>query len=65
VYRPRSGLSSLARDERRADDHDLAEVARLAGAAVVVTDNLRHFGALLRHGVRILDSEGMAAELAS
>jgi len=66
-----SGPEALAAAARegiaggRVYDHHLAEVARLAGAAVVVTDNLRHFGALLRHGVRILDSEGMAAELAT
>lgn len=47
----------------RVYDHHLAEVARLAGAAVVVTDNLRHFGALLRHGVRLVGSKRLAAEL--
>ena len=49
----------------RVYDYHLAEVARLAGAAVVVTDNLRHFAALSRHGIRLLDSEALAAELAS
>lgn len=48
----------------RVYDHHLAEVARLAGAAVVVTDNLRHFGVLLRHGLRLVNSEDLAAELA-
>lgn len=48
----------------RVYDHHLAELARLAGAAVVVTDNLRHFGALLRHGLRLVNSEDLAAELA-
>jgi len=28
-------------------------VARSAGAAVVVTDNRRHFMAALRHGIRV------------
>jgi hypothetical protein len=31
----------------------IAEVARAAGAAVVVTDNRRHFLAALRHGLRV------------
>jgi hypothetical protein len=31
----------------------IAEVARLAGARVVVTDNRRHFLAALRHGIRV------------
>jgi predicted nucleic acid-binding protein len=63
----REVLAAAAREEiggGRVYDHHLAEVARLAGAAVVVTDNLRHFAALSRHGIRLLDSQGMAAELA-
>ena len=31
----------------------IAEVARAAGAAVVVTDNRRHFIAALRYGIRV------------
>jgi predicted nucleic acid-binding protein len=34
-------------------DAHIAEVARAAGAGVVVTDNRRHFLAALRHGLRI------------
>jgi len=34
-------------------DTHIAEVARAAGAAVVVTDNRRHFMAALRHGIRV------------
>ena len=34
-------------------DAHIAEVARAAGAGVVVTDNRRHFIAALRHGIRV------------
>jgi predicted nucleic acid-binding protein len=34
-------------------DAHVAEVARAAGARVVVTDNRRHFLAALRHGIRV------------
>ena len=34
-------------------DAHIAEVARAAGADVVVTDNRRHFVAALRHGIRV------------
>ena len=34
-------------------DAHIAEVARAAGATVVVTDNRRHFLAALRHGIRV------------
>jgi predicted nucleic acid-binding protein len=37
----------------RVYDAHIAEVARAAGAAVVVTDNRRHFLAALRHGLRV------------
>lgn len=43
-------------------DAHIAEVARSAGAAVVVTDNRRHFMAALRHGIRVeTPSEFLAA----
>jgi predicted nucleic acid-binding protein len=43
-------------------DAHIAEVARSAGAAVVVTDNRRHFIAALRHGIRVeTPSEFLAA----
>lgn len=35
-------------------DAHIAEVARFAGCQTVVTDNVRHFGILARHGVRVL-----------
>lgn len=34
-------------------DVHIAEVARAAGATVIVTDNRRHFMAALRHGIRV------------
>ena len=34
-------------------DAHIAEVARAAGARVVVTDNRRHFLGALRHGIRV------------
>jgi predicted nucleic acid-binding protein len=37
----------------RVYDAHIADVARAAGARVVVTDNRRHFVAALRHGLRV------------
>ncbi len=34
-------------------DAHIAEIARAVGAAVVVTDNRRHFLTALRHGIRV------------
>jgi hypothetical protein len=34
-------------------DSHIAEVARAAGAAVIVTDNRRHFVSALRHGIKV------------
>jgi len=34
-------------------DTHIADVARAAGATVIVTDNRRHFLAALRHGIRV------------
>jgi predicted nucleic acid-binding protein len=34
-------------------DAHIAEIARAAGARVIVTDNRRHFMAALRHGLRV------------
>jgi predicted nucleic acid-binding protein len=43
-------------------DMHIAEVARAAGASLVVTDNRRHFLAALRHGLRVeTPSEFVAA----
>src|SRR4029077_20820366 len=49
-------LKAAARDGTaggRIYDAHIAEVARAAGAGVVVTDNRRHFMAALRHGIRV------------
>ena len=51
-----SMLRTLAQDGvtgGRIYDVHIAEVARAAGARVVVTDNRRHFLAALRHGLRV------------
>ena len=34
-------------------DAHIAEIARAAGATVIVTDNRRHFMGALRHGIRV------------
>jgi predicted nucleic acid-binding protein len=44
-------------------DAHIAEVARECGAKVVITDNVRHFSGLARHGVRVATSTQCAAEL--
>jgi hypothetical protein len=52
----RSMLRLLAEDGvtgGRVYDLHLAEIARAAGARVIVTDNRRHFLAALRHGLRV------------
>jgi predicted nucleic acid-binding protein len=38
-------------------DGHIGEIARTAGAQVVVTQNRRHFTPLLRHGVRVLTAD--------
>jgi predicted nucleic acid-binding protein len=63
---PRSRLPFLrtAAAERiaggRIYDAHIGEVARLAGATIVATQNRRHFTSLLRHGVRVLTAEELA-----
>ncbi|MDP9121107.1 MAG: PIN domain-containing protein [Acidobacteriota bacterium] len=47
----------------RVYDAHIAEIARLAGAQIVVTENRRHFTSLLRHGIRVLVSLELAEEL--
>jgi predicted nucleic acid-binding protein len=53
----RDGLFSAAARDRiaggRIYDAHIAEVARAAGARVIVTDNRRHFLAALRHGIKV------------
>jgi predicted nucleic acid-binding protein len=49
-------LKAAAQDNAaggRIYDAHIAEIARAAGAPVVVTDNRRHFVASLRHGIRV------------
>ena len=53
----RQPMLRLLSDDRvtggRIYDVHIAEVARSAGARVIVTDNRRHFIAALRHGLRV------------
>jgi len=44
-------------------DAHIAEVARAAGASVVITDNRRHFLSALRHGIRVETPTEFAATL--
>lgn len=44
-------------------DAHIAEIARRAGSRTVLTDNRRHFTALLRHGIRVLTAADAASEL--
>ncbi len=44
-------------------DAHIAEVARSAGAEVIVTDNRRHFLSALRHGIRVETPSEFTAEL--
>ena len=46
-------------------DAHIAEVARQAGARLVVTENRRHFTSLLRHGIRVLVSAELTEEIGS
>jgi predicted nucleic acid-binding protein len=53
----RIGLFAASARDRiaggRIYDAHIAEVARAAGARVIVTDNRRHFLAALRHGIKV------------
>jgi len=58
-------LADAARDRvsgGRVYDAHIAETARLASARIVVTDNRRHFVALLRHGIRVWSGEEYAEQ---
>ena len=46
-------------------DAHIAEIARHARVGVVVTDNVRHFTGLVRHGVRVASAADFAREFAS
>lgn len=41
-------------------DAHIGETARLAGAALIVTDNARHFAPLVRHGLTVLTAQEFA-----
>lgn len=59
-------LASLAAEGiagGRIYDAHIGEVALRAGARAVVTDNRRHFTPLMRHGVPVLTSEELLAQL--
>jgi predicted nucleic acid-binding protein len=61
-------LSSASRDGiggGRIYDAHIAEVARAAGAGIVVTDNRRHFLAALKHGLRVETPSEFLADLKS
>lgn len=49
----------------RVYDAHIAEVARAAGASVIVTDNRRHFLTVLRHGIRVDTPAEFAATIKS
>ena len=44
----------------RVYDAHIAEIARLSGCQVVVTDNRRHFASLARHDIRVLSADEFA-----
>lgn len=55
----------LARDEiagGRVHDAHIAEIARAASAAVIVTDNRRHFLTALKHGLKVQTPQEFLAE---
>ena len=66
--RGRGPLLATADRERiaggRMHDLHIAEVARLAGAAVVVTENRRHFSHLMSHGIRVVGAAEYESGLA-
>jgi predicted nucleic acid-binding protein len=43
-------------------DAHIAEIARCAGVDIIVTDNRRHFTALIKHGIRVLRPDEFTAE---
>jgi predicted nucleic acid-binding protein len=44
-------------------DAHIAEIARVTGAELVITDNRKHFTQLLRYGLRVLTSSEALREL--
>ena len=65
----RTGLLRTAVQDQiaggRIYDTHIAEVARAAGATVIITDNRRHFLAALRYGIRVETPAEFAATLKS
>ena len=62
----RSFLRAAADDRLvggRIYDAHIAEIARVAGVPVVVTDNVRHFAGLRRHGVEVVTAAQFAATI--
>jgi predicted nucleic acid-binding protein len=62
----RDFLRGAARDGTRGGrlyDAHIAEIARRSGAHVVLTENPRDFGSLLRQGVRVINAEEMLRQL--
>jgi predicted nucleic acid-binding protein len=57
-----AAVSERAAGGRIFDAH-IAEIARLAGAKIVVTDNRRHFTTLMKHGIRVLRPGELVDEL--
>ena len=49
----------------RVYDGHIAEIARCAGADIVVTENRKHFTQLLRHGVRVLSAAETESSLSA
>jgi hypothetical protein len=47
----------------RVYDAHIADIARVAGARTIVTDNRRHFITALRHGIRVETAQEFAATL--
>ena len=43
-------------------DAGIAAIARHAGAGTVVTENRRHFTALMRHGIRVVDASELLSD---
>ncbi|MGH7334292.1 MAG: type II toxin-antitoxin system VapC family toxin [Candidatus Rokuibacteriota bacterium] len=61
--RRRPFLQTAAEDglvSGRIYDAHIAEIARLARVSVVVTDNIRHFAGLRRHGVEVMSTAQFA-----
>lgn len=62
----REFLRAAAQDGTRGGrlyDAHIAEIARRSGARVVLTENPRDFGSLLKHGVRVVNAKEMLRQL--